>query len=191
VWDEDSSGDGDDYDCAADRAAKDYGTTFIRYYEDSTWVSYMAEPTGEGAPAQITAAETAAMTACGVNLFGFDQLHPQDPRLEALVWSWARDGWRGGPCAFAGADTRFHAGDCGVERAFACRNPATGAWSVSSERGPWADGGTACSGADAFNVPATGWENTGLATAVRAAGVGEVWLNYGRLGETWTPRPIR
>src|SRR3712207_7384477 len=32
-----------------------------------------------------------AMTDCGVNLFGFDQLLPSDGRIEATIWSWAKD----------------------------------------------------------------------------------------------------
>ncbi|HLG00151.1 MAG TPA: hypothetical protein VI916_06745, partial [Acidimicrobiia bacterium] len=85
VWDEDKSADGDDFVCPSGG----FGSVFRRFYEDSTWLSDTVEPMGIGSSGQITAAETVAMVECGVNLFGFDQLLPADPRLASLVWSWA------------------------------------------------------------------------------------------------------
>lgn len=49
------------------------------------------------------------MTDCGVNLFGFDQLLPEDGRIQASLWSWAPDEPRAGAgaCALQGADGRW------------------------------------------------------------------------------------
>jgi hypothetical protein len=187
TWSEDKSGVGNDYDCTAERADKSYDTTFIRFYEDSTGLSYAATPTGQGSPGQITGEETAEMAACGVNLFGFDQLHPGDARLARLIWSWAPLGWTSGDCAYSGSLGTFHSGRCDTKRRAACQDPATGAWTVTAKAVPFADAAKACKKA-AFAVPATGWDNTQLRTAKTAAGATEVWLNYAEVSGTWTPR---
>ncbi|BCI87870.1 hypothetical protein NIIDMKKI_30760 [Mycobacterium kansasii] len=67
-----------------------YATKLVRYYEDSTLVSALTKPTRPPAnPAALTPAKVQAMTDCGVNLFGFDQLLPEDGRIQATLWSWA------------------------------------------------------------------------------------------------------
>ena len=66
----------------------DYGTKLVRFYEDSTFVSTAYD--GHGDPGhRLTVDGIRALVQCGVNLFGLDQLDPSDPRLEAMVWSWA------------------------------------------------------------------------------------------------------
>jgi hypothetical protein len=189
-WQESSNGPGDDYapgGCAAERAARGYGNRFIRHWEDSTWLSAMA-----GAGGEITLAETARMASCGVNFVGFDQLQPGDPRLGALVWSWAPDQpARDGHCAEQGKDGRFRSEPCGSKRAFACYDDVVGEWRVSAATGPWSHGAASCAAIGArFSVPWNGWEN-GRLLAARPAGTGEVWLALrDRVGDgTWRPEP--
>jgi len=116
-WDE--SG-GSTFDCARERSEIDFDSTLVRRYEDSTWLSAMA-----GAGSHIDAATMAEMVRCGVNLVGFDQLHPGDERLPSLVWSWRVDEPATGAtdsCAALGTDGRFFADDCAVPRPVACRS---------------------------------------------------------------------
>jgi len=118
-------------------------------------------------------------------MIGFDQLQPFDPRLDAVVWSWAvNEPSAAGSCAFAGADGRFRAGDCGAPRPFACVS-VTGVWSVAGPAGSWLDGAARCSATGAsFAVPKSGYQNELLKTA---AGGAEVWLDYRAVGGAWTP----
>src|SRR3954451_14213344 len=71
-----------------------YDAKFVRYYEDSTFVSAATDPgqtpEQQGADA-LTPARVGGMTRCGGNLFGFDQLLPNDGRMNASIWSWAKD----------------------------------------------------------------------------------------------------
>lgn len=185
VWTEAKSDVGDDFSCPS----TGYGSTFQRFYEDSTWVSFMAEPTGLGSPGEITPDETAAMVACGVNLFGFDQLVPGDPRLARLVWSWAEnEPSAGGKAAYQGSDGRFRSSGKGAPRRFACRD-ASG-WHVTTASGRWQLGAKTCAaefpGSD-FTVPPTAVENAALRAVADAAGAAEVWLDYSIHGGTWVP----
>lgn len=180
-WVEDKSAEGDDFACPS----RGFTDDFRRFYEDSTWLAATAEPSGQGRPGEITESETRAMVECGVNLFGFDQLVPADPRLEALVWSWDTADGQPGPGHAAYRDTggRFHATDAeATERRFACFSES-GGWFASVATGAWADGHRVCAEEDgAFSVPHTGFENPLLPTG------DEVWLNYGLDGSgRWTP----
>jgi hypothetical protein len=178
TWVESTSGAGDDYpglikDCPAERARTGAGHALVRWYEDSTWVSAMVG----GDSSQLTTREAGAMARCGVSLIGFDQLTPDDPRLTALVWSWAPNEPSRQGCAVSAADTRFHAVDCGETHAFVCMsNPDQ--WRVTTAAGPFSRGGAACAKefpGSTFGLPANGWENA----LVRAqAGAQTVWLNY-------------
>ena len=117
------------------------------------------------------------MARCGVTLIGFDQLTPEDPRLTAIVWSWAPGEPSRQGCAVSQRDTRFHAVDCGESHAYVCMlNPD--AWRVTTASGPFRGGGAACAKqfpGSTFGLPANGWENA----LVRAgAGNATVWLNY-------------
>ena len=99
-WDDNhvESGSTPDYKpfpaCDKTYPRSDYDSKFVRYYEDSTFVATAIDP-GQS-PAQqdadaLTPERVADMTRCGVNLFGFDQLLPNDGRIEASIWSWAKD----------------------------------------------------------------------------------------------------
>ena len=171
-WDESGLGHGEDYSCEADRAAVDYSTHWIRRYEDSTWLSAMVGGGGDN-----TVTETAAMVRCGVNMPGFDQLHPEDPRLAALVWSWAEGEPAAAGCAYQGPDARWRSGGCEQVRPFACQT-AAGDWTVTSVASTWADGEVACIvefPGSTFAAPPNGWQNHLIREAADPSGP-EVWL---------------
>ena len=153
-------------------------------YEISAWPWLDRMSRGHGR--ELTLADTRAMVRCGVNMTGFDQLTPEDPRLAAMVWSWAEGEPVDGVttvCARRDADGRFRAADCAASLPFACRD-ASGAWTVTQTSGPWTDGAAACAAAgSSFAVPATGYENARLGDVQTVA---DVWLNYVRAGDVWT-----
>jgi hypothetical protein len=187
LWDE--HGDPSAYDdnaCKADQQARQTDTSFRRSFEDSTWLANMQN----GKNSLTTPATAARMVACGVNIVGLDQLTPTDPRLPALVWSWAQDEPRAGAgdCAYQGPDTRFHAGDCKDKHRFSCVD-ATGGWHVTSATGQWDKGAKACArefAGSRFAVPANGYRNQVLATA---KGGGDAWVNYAAVNGNWTANP--
>ncbi len=181
-WDETSIGTGDNYPdypaCLAERAAVGYATHLTRRYEDSTWIGEMTDGTGIGGTSDVTLTETRRMIRCGVNLPGFDQLHPDDPRLAALVWSWAtNEPTAGGSCAAHGPDARFYARSCRDALPLACIDSAR-AWRIAR----------ACPRGTRGGVPANGFENEQLREAKAAAGVPWVRLAYGNVaGRGWVP----
>lgn len=147
-----------------------YDAKFVRFFEDRTWFGHMVT----GAPQGLIDAATAAdMVRCGANMPGFDLLAPGDGRLDALLWSWAREepALAGPACAAQSERGRFVARDCGEALPYACFD---GAWRVAG-RGPWASGAAACGGT--FAVPRTGYEQQRLLEA-RAAIAGPVWVGY-------------
>jgi hypothetical protein len=136
------------------------------------------------------------MVRCGVNLFGLDQVDPSDPRLDAMVWSWAAGEpatSTTGTCGIDAADGRFHAVSCnGERRHFACVDRSTGEWFVSQRLGKQGDGVKDCSrerAGSVFAVPGSGNHAQRLRDAKDAAGVTEVWLAYGAAGGTWRGLP--
>ena len=174
--------------CTADKQERAADPAlFRREFEDSTWLT---ATTGDGQNHLSTPATVAKMVQCGVNIIGLDQLTPQDPRLTALVWSWAQDqpAAGAGNCASQGADERFHAGDCNDKHRFACVDGA-GAWRVTAAVGRWDMGNTLC-GAEfhgsRFGVPANGLRNRQIVEAKGAPST-EVWLNYANINGVWTP----
>jgi hypothetical protein len=174
---------------ATGEAGAEYDQRFVRWYEDSTWLTAMVD--AEGKPREITLAETGSMVRCGVNLTGFDQLTSEDPRLAALVWSW-KEGQptnldTPGSCAYLDGSGRFDQAGCEANvLRYACRTgDAPGVWTITAEAGPWSGGVAACAmtGAE-FTVPATGYENELLKAA---GGTSGVWLNYAVGTNGWTP----
>jgi hypothetical protein len=164
--------------------ADEYATSWTRYFEDSTWLTTMVD----GSPAPMTAGHFAAMVACGVNMPSFDQLSPEDPRLEAVVWSWSPDEpsvSAPGACAFHRADGRFASDGCAAPRPVACV-AADGSWTVSLSSAPWSGAAAACPAGTTFSVPRNGPQNAGLIAAKAAAGAAEVWLAYAFAGGAWT-----
>jgi hypothetical protein len=164
-WDESSNPAGDDYRCRDERGDHDYDREMTRRYEDRTWLTAMVG--GEGG---ITRDEMLAMVTCGVNLVGFDMLHPDDPRLETLIWSWAEPTEEPSApgCALQGTDGRWSTRPCEELHRAACF--VDGAWSVSTDPVAWAEADDAC----AFARPWNGWENQELLTV----GGGDVWVRW-------------
>ena len=183
-WKEGSNGDEyPDYPAcdARERIPNDYDRSWIRTWEDSTWLSAMLD--GSRQASTIDAVQASRMVRCGVDMIGFDQLHPFDPRLDAVVWSWAPNQPSGGSCGYAGSDGRFRSDDCSAPRSFACVS-GNGAWSVAPA-GPWSDGAAACAvTGTTFSVPKSGYANELLKTAASGS---EVWLDYRLVGSAWTP----
>jgi hypothetical protein len=129
--------------CGPDFPRATWDSTLVRYYEDSTFLtdgaSYVGQSTRDDG---LTPATTTALVRCGVDLLGFDQLLPEDGRLEAAAWSWAHPP-PGEPRS--GASRR-----CIVQR------PSDGRWEMrrcSAKYGP------------AQGVPLTGYENERLRAA--------------------------
>jgi len=193
TWDE--SGDPTGYgasQCAADLAERNGAEPrFRRYFEEVTWLGTMGDTappatSAAGHVTPITADATAQMVRCGVNIIGLDQLTPEDPRLPALVWSWAPGEPAAAGCAYQDGDSRFHLAACDSSagpRHFACVDPA-GAWLETVATGTWDAGAASCAAEFAgstFGVPVNGWRNQELFAAKAAAG-DEVWLNYSVTG---------
>lgn len=156
-----------------------YDAKLVRYFEDSTWVSATVgtdSPSSEQA-GRLTPDRVAAMTACGVNLFGFDQLLPNDGRLEATIWSWAKDqpDPSAGACTVQGADGRWSAHRCTGALPAACRT-ASGGWFATKSPVVVSRAESVCRvrGGD-FAMPRSGYENSLLRTA---AGDRTVWLDH-------------
>src|SRR4051794_19479968 len=165
--------------CDATYPRSVYDSKFVRYYEDSTFVSAATDPAESPAQAQdqmLTPERVANMTRCGVNLFGFDQLLPQDGRIEASIWSWAENqpDPQGGRCAVQRSDGRWFTQPCQDRHPAACRT-GTG-WTVTPQAVPYAAAGPACSARGGrFDVPRNGYDNSRVR---QVAGSGEVWLSY-------------
>lgn len=173
-------------DNAALRDAPDCGPAFtraqydafpVRYYEDRTAVGALT-----GAADPIGPDLTRRMLRCGVDIIGFDHLLRDDPRREALVWSWAPGHPDAGECAVQRPDGRWRTRPCTERRRAACRT-AGGGWRVSAGAVPAARAGLTC-GEDGLNgVPRTAHDGWTLQRATE--GAGEVWLGYARRGTRW------
>lgn len=148
----------------------------IRFFEDSTWLTHQAEFAGQSNADDGLRPDTVrAMVACGLELFGFDQLLPEDPRLPALVWSW-------GPgqdpadarCAVLGSLGRWVASNCSGRRPAACRDGVS--WRLAGGRAGVSakQARRACARLGAvFAAPRTARENAALRAV---AGAGRPWL---------------
>jgi hypothetical protein len=141
-------------------ARSDYATRLIRYYEDSTWLSAGAgAATGGGDSPGLTPAIVKAMTRCGADLFGFDQLQPGDGRNDAAVWSWAPGESPRARCAEMRSDGRWYALGCRQKRPVACRR-GDASWVVTERAVTAAKAARECAadGAEA-DLPRTGYDN--------------------------------
>jgi len=167
--------------CDATYARATYDTKLVRYYEDSTFVARAIDPTASPAAAaadRLSPEKVAAMTRCGVNLFGFDQLLPDDGRIDATIWSWApgEPNASAGNCTVQRGDGRWATRPCETSRRAACR-ASDGRWIPTPGAVAWADAASACRAQGAvLGLPRTGYENSLLR---EAAGADEVWLNEG------------
>jgi hypothetical protein len=165
-------------DASYDRAT--YDTKLVRYYEDSTFVSAAIDPTStpkQAAAEMLSPEKTAAMTRCGVNLFGFDQLLPDDGRIAASIWSWDKDkpDVRDGRCAVQRPSSRWITRPCALRRQAACR--IAGALKITRDSFTHAGAREACrQRGGALGLPRTGYENSLLRAAARPGS--EVWLGF-------------
>ena len=158
----------------------------VRYFEDSTKVTAGGSVVGATTRDDgITPATAAAMARCGVDLLGLDQLTVGDPRLDALVWSWAPGEPASGDCAVQRADARWEAGACSGRHRAACR-AADGSWRLTPRPESRLNAAPACAAQSAvFAAPRTGYEGQLLRVAMEAAGASETWLGLTRTGESW------
>jgi hypothetical protein len=171
--------------CDATYGRDVYAATLVRYFEDSTLVAQAVAPTTSPAQAsaeRLTPDKVAAMTACGVDLFGFDQLLPDDGRLAATVWSWApgEPQLGRGDCTVQRVDGRWESAACSaLERHPAACRATDGTWRTSAAV-PRAAAKAACGAAGGiFDVPRNGEQNTELRAA---AGGATAWLNLAASG---------
>jgi hypothetical protein len=160
--------------CGVDYSRAQFDSTQVRYFED-------ARPSQGTAP-RITPQGAAEMARCGVDLLGLDQLLPEDPRLTALVWSWAKGQPSRGRCAVQtfrarSLATRWRSLPCSKPRRPACRRGTRwllGAEAVSERRGR-----AECRSLHAqFAVPRTGFEAQLLRKRMQGSRARQVWLGY-------------
>ncbi len=164
--------------CDATYGPSVYASKLVRYFEDSTLVSTLLDPQRPPAdPEALTPLKVQSMTNCGVNLFGLDQLLPEDGRIQGTLWSWAPNQpvAGAGGCTFQGADSRWVAAPCTAPHPAACQ-AADGTWSVTATSVAFDDAAAACAAQGAsFGLPRTGDDNSRVHAASEVAGA---WLNY-------------
>ncbi|MEA2167711.1 MAG: hypothetical protein QOF76_1011 [Solirubrobacteraceae bacterium] len=146
-----------------------YQQHFMRFFEDSTQLSAAVDGPSDG----ITPAIAGAMIRCGVDLFGFDQLVPDDPRLSAVVWTWTPGAPRRAGCTLERAsDARWRVATCSTRRRVAC--VSAGTWSLGKKA---AFGAAKCR-RGRFGVPRTGLDAQLLHDAMVAAGAHSAWVRH-------------
>ncbi|ETW26446.1 hypothetical protein MGAST_21695 [Mycobacterium gastri 'Wayne'] len=137
-----------------------------------------AQPGPPANPQALTPSKVQAMTDCGVNLFGFDQLLPEDGRIQATLWSWAPDEPRASAasCTLQAANGRWMAAPCEAPHPAACLN-AAGAWTLTPNPVRFDQAPLACAAVNAdFALPRTGNQNARLHAV--AGPVGGAWVRY-------------
>ena len=155
-----------------------YDNQLVRYNEDSTLVSALLNPTRPPVnPEALSPEKAQMMTDCGVNLFGFDQLLPEDGRIQATLWSWAPDEPKTsvGACTVQrAADGRWVAAPCTELHPAACLSGDT--WTVTAPV-TFANAPAACSAiGSTFELPRAGDQNSRLRDV--AAPLGGAWVRY-------------
>jgi hypothetical protein len=168
--------------CGTDYTRAQYESEQVRYYEDG-------RRSQAGSP-RITPEVAAEMARCGVDLLGLDQLEPNDPRLAALVWSWAKGQPGRGTCAVqtyrrGSPLTSWRTLDCAAPRRPACRRGTR--WLLGAAAVPEARAAAACRARHArFAVPRTGYEAQLLRLRMRSARAAQAWLGYVKRKGVWT-----
>lgn len=157
-------------------------STFVRMQEDRTLLTRVA---GKAGP-KITPETVTNLMDCEINLIGMDKLDPADGRLEAAIWSWAEDQPQAtevDQCALHNSSGRFESARCDEFRPFACRDDASGQWSITNNVGPWDEGVAACAALGLqFSVPFSRYENNRLSELRELEQAEQVWLGYGKAG---------
>ena len=173
--------------CGGAYTRAEFNSTQIRYYEDAR----PSMPTG----VRITPRSAAEMARCGVDLLGFDQLLPEDPRLAASVWSWAKGQPGRGSCAVqasaAGSRaTPWKTAPCGALRRPACRRGTI--WILGAEAVAQNRSRAECRAHHAqFAVPRTGFEAQLLRTKMVGSATRQVWLGYVKRRGGWAALDAR
>jgi len=170
-------------DCGPDFTRAQYDGQVIRYYEDGTQLSRSVN----GATDPIDGALTARMTRCGVDLIGFDFLARGDPRLAALVWSWAPgQPTARGSCSVQRSDSRWETRACTERHRVACRD-AAGQWFVPRGRVIARAAPRLCASARVANgVPRTGFDGQQLRAAMVRGPAATTWLGLRLRTSGWT-----
>jgi hypothetical protein len=169
--------------CDSDVSRTGYKTRLIRYYEDSTTLSYIVSQGGSGEE-RVTPEMAGRLVRCGVDLIGLDQVMREDPRLDALVWSWAPGQPASGSCSLQGDTGRWVSSSCRGRLPAACRDGIR--WSVTPRAVPVSGAARACRRQGGqFAVPRTGYEGQLLKVAAERAAAGHVWLGQRRAGSAW------
>ena len=173
------AGYGEDGSCDPTRKPTVYDDRLLRVFEDSTALS----ATVDQGSSPITPGKARALQRCAVDITGFDQLLPGDPRLAASVWSWAPGQPAAtGDCVVTGKDG-WHAVGCTGRHAFACRT--TTGWAVDTAVTPFASRRGRCAGGQ-VGAPRYGFEGVQLSAALSAARITDAWLSLVRSSTGWT-----
>lgn len=178
--------------CDQDFPRSEYKRNLIRYFEDSTQLTGGASEVGAGERRDPITVETAArMARCGVDLIDLDQLVAGDPRLAALVWSWAPGQPARGKCVLQRVGTkqpfgRWYSKSCDARRKAACRRRG-GAWLITKRRVPQRAAHRLCKNRGAVHaVPRSGFEAQRLRRRMEREHAHSVWLGYRSRHGTWT-----
>lgn len=190
--DQDENGDG-----KADFPRATYSSRLVRYFEDSTFLSAATGSTDDG----INPFTAKRMSLCGVDLLGLDQLLPDDGRLDALVWSWAKGEPNAarGDCAVQTTTkgrlptpgfARWSTRSCAEHHPPACRR-ADGSWLVERGFVPYARAHAFCAVRGAvFAAPRTGFENAELSESGLSDG-GDLWIGQRRVRGRFISEDVR
>ena len=184
--DQDENGDG-----KTDFPRSTYSSRLVRYFEDSTFATAATASAGAASTDDGITPQTAGrMIRCGVDKIDFDQLLPDDGRLNALVWSWASGAPNraAGDCAVQRADGRWVTRPCAERRPTSCRR-RDGSWVVVPGTIPYRAAHARCAARGAtFAAPRTGYENQ-LLRAARSGG--EVWIGQRLRGNRLISEDVR
>jgi hypothetical protein len=165
--------------CDATYSPEVYDRKLVRYYEDSTFVSAAVDPTWSPADQNsvlLNPNRVAAMTRCGVNLFGFDQFLPGDGRILGSIWSWAtnKPDRADGRCTVQGSSGRWTTRRCLTRHRGACLVGES--WELTLRALSWKEARATCRRRGGrLGLPRSGLGNELLRTLHAR---GEVWLAH-------------
>ena len=117
------------------------------------------------------------------NIVNLDLMGITDGRLEAGVWSWAKNepnNYRNDQdCAVQMNNGRWDDDHCYKSYPYACRQLGSDNWIITMQEGDWVGGAAACAAMNGdymFDVPTNSSENEKL--RAQLGGISRVWLNY-------------
>ncbi|MBA3660399.1 MAG: phosphatidylinositol-specific phospholipase C domain-containing protein [Gammaproteobacteria bacterium] len=153
-------------------------TSLWRIYEDRTKHGGILRPQKKVSPEAMR-----ELVQCGINWPTLDLLNFYDERLEAAIWSWAKNNPEEGKgqCAALSNEGIFNH-DCTQKLdGVACLNPATRLIEVVPLQATWAQSLTACrtlSPRASVGMPINGAEMHDLKIALQKSQLKSIWLNY-------------